>query len=177
VQRLSICAWASEEIAIMVVDPLKNFPGYSLRRASLTEIGELARRLVRLHLRPTEASVLVVIDANPGITQSAVGRVLEIARPNMTPLTARLIDRDLIGRERVDGRSQGLRLTAAGRQLAKKAQQLMTEHESSLLAKIPIAYHDAFLAALLALWAPESNAKTVKRTKPKAPRRRANSSL
>jgi DNA-binding MarR family transcriptional regulator len=156
----------------MVIDPLRNFPGYSLRRASLTEIGELAHRLARLRLRPTEASVLVVIDANPGITQSEVGRVLEIALPNMTTLTARLINRDLIVRERVDGRSQGLSLSSVGRQLTKKAQQAMTEHEASLLAKIPPAYHKAFLMALLALWAPEKTDETVKQSAPNARRRR-----
>jgi len=152
-----------------VIDPLMNFPGYSLRRASLTEIGELARRLAKLGLRPTEGSVLVVIDANPGITQSEVGQVLEIARPNMAPLTARLIDRDLIVRERVDGRSQGLSLSATGRRLTKKVLQQMTEHEASLLAKIPPAYHVALLKALLALWAPE---QSLEPTKPRAPKAR-----
>ena len=63
----------------MVVDPLKAYPGYQLRRASGAQMAVLARRLAVLELRPTEATVLRLIDANPGIKQSAIGRLLEIA--------------------------------------------------------------------------------------------------
>jgi DNA-binding MarR family transcriptional regulator len=139
----------------MLIDPLKNLPGYALRRASLAVMAELARRLAKMNLRPTEASVLVVIEANPGITQSEVGQLLEIARANMTPLAARLLDRDLIVRSRVDGRSHGIRLSAAGRQLTRKARQAMAENEAALLGRIPRADHAAFLQALRALWIPE----------------------
>ena len=139
----------------MLIDPLRNLPGYALRRASLAVMGQLARRLAKMDLRPTEASVLVVIAANPGITQSEVGQLLEIARANMTPLAARLHDRNLIVRARVDGRSHGIRLSAAGRQLTRKVRQAMTENEAALMDRIPRADHAAFLQALQALWIPE----------------------
>jgi DNA-binding MarR family transcriptional regulator len=139
----------------MPIDPLKNLPGYALRRASLSVMGELARRLAKMDLRPTEASVLVVIEANPGITQSEVGQLLEIARANMTPLAARLLHRDLIVRARVDGRSHGIRLSAAGRQLTRNARQAMTENEAALMDRIPRADQAAFLHALQALWTAE----------------------
>jgi DNA-binding MarR family transcriptional regulator len=136
----------------MTIDPLKAFPGYALRRASLAVMSELARRIANLDLRPTEATVLVVIEANPGITQSEIGQLLDIARANMAPLAARLFARDLIVRERVDGRSQGLTLSIAGRQLTKKVVQVMSEHEAALLAKIPRAHHEIFVNALHVLW-------------------------
>jgi DNA-binding MarR family transcriptional regulator len=138
----------------MTIDPLMAFPGYALRRASIAVMVELGRRIagLGLGLRPTEATVLVVIEANPGITQSEVGQLLDIARANMAPLTARLFERDLIDRERVDGRSQGLSLSAAGRQLTRKVLQVMSEHEAALLAKIPRAHHEIFVNALHALW-------------------------
>jgi len=47
-------------------------------------------RLAALDLRPTEATVLLTIEANPNATLSGVGRLLEIASPNMAPLIARL---------------------------------------------------------------------------------------
>ena len=140
----------------MAIDPLKELPGYALRRASSAAMMELAQRLTSLELRPSEAAVLVVIEANPGITQSEVGHLLDIARANMAPLTARLLARALIVRERVDGRSQGMSLSAAGRQLTKKAQQQMSEHEAALLARIPRAQQGAFLSALKALWVHKS---------------------
>jgi len=136
----------------MATDPLKDFPGYALRRASLAVMAALARRMSELGLRPTEATVLVVIEANPGITQSEVGQLLDIARANMAPLAARLLERDLIVRERVDGRSQGLSLSAAGRQLTRKILQTMTEHEAVLMGKIPRAHHEIFLNSLHLLW-------------------------
>ena len=136
----------------MTIDPLRDFPGYALRRASIAVMVELARRISGLGLRPTEATVLVVIEANPGITQSEVGQLLDIARANMAPLTARLFERDLIERERVDGRSQGLSLSATGRQLTRKVLQAMSENEAALLAKIPRPHHEIFVNALHALW-------------------------
>lgn len=157
----------------IVIDPLKDLPGYALRRASLVTMVELARRLAALALRPTEASVLVVIEANPGITQSEVGQLLDIARANMAPLAARLLERDLIVRERVDGRSQGMSLSAAGRQLTKKVRQAMAENEAGLLAKIPPPYRQAFLGALKALWIPEEDKDAARRLvrEPKPARR------
>ena len=59
---------------------------------------------------PSEASVLLVIEANPNISQSEIGRMLEIAGANMAPLISRLQKRELIERQSVDGRSHGLEL-------------------------------------------------------------------
>jgi DNA-binding MarR family transcriptional regulator len=136
----------------MPTDPLKDFPGYALRRVSVAAMASLARRLAALDLRPAEATVLMVIEANPRITQSEVGRLLDIASPNMAPLASRLQARELIVRERVDGRSQGLRLSDKGRKLAHKARKAMVEHEAALLAPLGDMQRKAFLAALAALW-------------------------
>ncbi|HKX55834.1 MAG TPA: helix-turn-helix domain-containing protein, partial [Xanthomonadales bacterium] len=95
----------------MANDPLENYPGYSLRRASAAAMARLARRFAKLDLRPTDASVLMVIDANPNITQSEISRMLDIASANMAPLVSRLADRGLVERLPVDGRSHGLALT------------------------------------------------------------------
>ena len=136
----------------MPIDPLKDLPGYALRRASAAAMQKFARQLSPLDLRPTEASVLLVIDSNPNITQSEIGRMLEIAGANMAPLISRLEKRELIGRRRVDGRSHGLELTAAGRALTLRARKAMQSHEDELLARIPAGHRAAFLAALHALW-------------------------
>jgi DNA-binding MarR family transcriptional regulator len=136
----------------MVTDPLKNLPGYALRRVSVTAMATLAKRLATLGLRPAEATVLMIVDINPGITQSEVGRLLDIASPNMTPLSARLQARELIVRERVDGRSHGLRLSETGRRLTIRARKVIVEHEAALLAPLSEAQRKAFLEGLNALW-------------------------
>lgn len=136
----------------MAVDPLRDFPGYALRRASVATMQTLARRLTELGLRPTDASVLLVIEANPNITQSEIGRMLDIAGANMAPLIARLEKRELVEREPVDGRSHGLTLSKTGRTLSLRARKVIKLHEEELLAKIPVSRRPDFLAALHALW-------------------------
>jgi len=135
-----------------IVDPLKDLPGYALRRASAAVMAKLAERLAAVALRPSEASVLLVIDANPGVTQSEIGRLLDIARANMAPLTARLVARDLIVRESAGGRSHGLTLSDAGARLTRKARRIVGELENELLERIPAAQRAAFLRTLKALF-------------------------
>jgi DNA-binding MarR family transcriptional regulator len=136
----------------MTINPLKNFPGYALRRASSAAIAGLARRVTAFELRPTEATVLMVIDANPNITQSEIGRMLDIASANMAPLIARLADRELVERQPVDGRSHGLDLTSKGRTITRKVKKAIESYEEELLAKLAPGQRDAFMAALQTFW-------------------------
>jgi DNA-binding MarR family transcriptional regulator len=136
----------------MTIDPLKDFPGYALRRASVATMQRLAGGLQVLDLRASEASILLVIEANPGITQSEIGRLLDIAGANMAPLMRRLHDRDLVERNAVDGRSQALHLSPAGRALSAKARRIFRAHEDELLKKIPPADRAPFLKNLQALY-------------------------
>lgn len=139
----------------MPIDPLENYPGYSLRRASAANMAKLARRFIALDLRPTEATVLLVIDANPNIKQSEISRMLDIASANMAPLVSRLADRELVQRQPVDGRSHGLALTNTGRSVTTKVKKTVAAHEEELLSRIPRAQRKAFLAALRSLWSAE----------------------
>jgi len=112
----------------------------------------LARRLAVLDLRPSEASILMVIEANPDIRQSAVGRVLDIAGANMAPLVTGLAKRKLVERQPVDGRSNGLTLSRQGRRVCVRVRKIMKAHEEALLARIPPAHRKAFMAVLCELW-------------------------
>jgi DNA-binding MarR family transcriptional regulator len=138
-----------------MIDPLQDYPGYALRRASAVATTGLSKRLEAFSLRSAEATVLLVIEANPGITQSEIGRLLDIATANMTPLASRLHERDLIVRVRVDGRSQGLSLSGPGRRLTQRVRRTVVDYEKELLQRIPVAQRAVFLAALRAIWAPE----------------------
>ena len=138
-----------------MIDPLTDYPGYQLRRASAAAMADLADRLGVLDLRPAEATVLLVIEANPSATLSEVGRLLRIASANMTPLIARLEGRNLIEREPMDGRSQGLMLAPLGRSLTRQVKAVVADHEAALIEKIPAATRDEFLRTLRAIWASE----------------------
>lgn len=133
-------------------NPLNRLMGYRLRRASSASMAVLASWLGDAGLRIGEASALLLIDANPGITQSDIGRELGIHRANMAPMIALLDKQGLVEREQVDGRSQGLRATAKGRELGEKARRIMELHDSEMLAGLPEETREALHNALAAIW-------------------------
>ena len=133
-------------------DPLPAYPGYSLRRAANATAAELAARLGDVDLRQVDASLLLLVEANPRVTASALGRQLDIQRANMVPLLKRLEDAGLIVREPIDGKSQGLSLTEEGRAKTREALRVINAFETELLGRIPAEHRDHLLPALEALW-------------------------
>ena len=131
-------------------DPLPSYPGYALRRAANATAAELAARLAELGLRQSDVSVLLLIAENPGVTASAVGRQLDIQRANMVPVLKRL--EGLIDRLPIDGKSQGLELSADGRARLGEARKVVEGFEAELLARVPAEHRDHLLPALEALW-------------------------
>ncbi|MXO59440.1 MarR family transcriptional regulator [Altererythrobacter salegens] len=133
-------------------DPLIRFPGYALRRAANATAAELAARLAPLELRQSDASLLMLIAVNPGVTASAVGRSLDIQRANMVPLLKRLEDAGLIEREAIDGKSQGLSLTPEGLRRLDAARREIEAFEAELLERVPEEHRRHLLPALNAIW-------------------------
>lgn len=133
-------------------DTLHRYPGYSLRRAASATAADLHGRLEPLGLRQVTVSLLLLIDDNPDVTASALGRQLDIQRANMVPLLKKLEDAGLIDRRPIDGKSQGVVLTAKGRKVTAQARQIIEDFEAELLARIPAEHRDHLLPALDALW-------------------------
>ena len=133
-------------------DPLVAYPGYSLRRAANATAAELSALLGEIDLRQADASLLLLVEANPRITGSALGRQLDIQRANMVPLLKRLEDSGLIERQPIDGKSQGLTLTDGGREKTAQARAIIETFEQGLLDRVPAAHRAHLLPALEALW-------------------------
>ncbi|MFC3102148.1 MarR family winged helix-turn-helix transcriptional regulator [Altererythrobacter lauratis] len=133
-------------------DPLTRYPGYALRRAANATAADLAARLAVLGLKQVDATILLLLDANPDVTASAIGRQLDIQRANMVPLLKRLEDAGLIARNPLDGKSQGLMLTETGRTVMEQARGVIEDFEAELLARIPREHREHLLPALDALW-------------------------
>lgn len=131
--------------------PMQDLLGYQLRRAWLAMAADLGRRLDGLSLTGMSLSVLLMIEANPGVSQSELARHLQIKRANMTPLTAQFARRGLIERRATDGRSHGLRLTEAGRRLAEAAWASVAENETLFLSRLPGERRDHLFDLLVAL--------------------------
>ncbi len=133
-------------------DPLVSLPGYALRRAANATAAELGARLAPLELRQSDVSLLMLIEANPGATSSALGRRLDIQRANMVPILKRLEDAGLIDRAPIDGKSQGLALTAAGQARLAQGRKVIEQFERELIARVPAEHRVHLLPALNAIW-------------------------
>lgn len=135
-----------------MLDPLSSLPGYLLRRASAASLAELNQGLSQVGLNHADASLLLLMGANPGMTQSDVGRVLGIQRANMVPLIGRNEGRGWIYRKQVDGRSQGLFLSPAGDRALQRTRAIVEEYEAQLLARVPPDLRPHVLPILHHLW-------------------------
>ena len=136
----------------MMNDILRHRPGYALRRAANAMMADLSSRLGAIDLRIAEASVLLLIDSREDATASEIGRTLDIQRANMVPLLARLEDAGLIERRPLDGKSQAVLLTDAGKDRRAQADAITTGFEDALLARIAPEHRDHLVPALSMLW-------------------------
>jgi DNA-binding MarR family transcriptional regulator len=142
----------ADNLAARADDPLLSLAGYVLRRASVTTLAALNRRLAPLGLRHAGVALLMLIEARPGITQSEAGRILDIQRANMVPFVQRLEKCGLIERRAVDGRSQALELTGRGKLLLVRARRVVAAHEAALIERVPAPLRPMVLPVLAALW-------------------------
>jgi DNA-binding MarR family transcriptional regulator len=133
-------------------DPLEDMLGYHLRRLSVLAMSDLTQSLALLRLTPAHASILFVIAAHAGITQSDVGKMLGILRANMAPLVALLIKRGLIKREAADGRSHAMRLTALGQTVCRQARDIAKDHEHRVFGDLSRAARARMIAQIRPLW-------------------------
>ncbi|ATW02239.1 hypothetical protein CHN51_00860 [Sphingorhabdus sp. YGSMI21] len=123
-----------------------------MSRAAAASLADLNRGLAKLGLRHSDFSLLILVQANPRMTQSDAGKMLDIQRANMVPLVSRLLELSLLSKEPVDGRSQGLLLTARGKKILKEAQAVVDNHETQLLLSIPERLRPHLMPILQALW-------------------------
>lgn len=133
-------------------DPLSTLPGYLLRRASASALADLNRRLSEIEINHTDVSLLVLIGANPGLTQSEAARVLGIQRANMVSLIARIEGRGWLVRERVDGRSQALSLSTTGQAALQQAWVIVEAFEANLVERVPVDLRPFLVPVLQYLW-------------------------
>jgi len=136
-----------------MTNSLRAYPGFVLRQAASARMGELARRLEPLQLRISEASTLHLIARHPGLSQSDIGRMIDVKRANMNPMVMRLEARELLSRAQAPGRRQGLFLTPDGQIAAVQVDRIFAEHETALIARVPQDLRPHLMPILNALWA------------------------
>jgi DNA-binding MarR family transcriptional regulator len=89
-------------------------------RAEGSSITPLAEAFAQIGVSSTEAIVIRFVRANPGCTQSDIGRAIGVKRTNMVPVVSGLMHKGLLERTAADGRSQSLYLTRAAGDVLRK---------------------------------------------------------
>jgi DNA-binding MarR family transcriptional regulator len=117
---------------------LNNHLGYFVRRLQVWVFQDFMRALASVDVRPAQYSVLAVVEANPGQSQSDVAEFLGIERARFVRLLDRLERRELVERRPSpsDRRSHALYLTREGQRALKQIKSLAAEHEAQLAARL-----------------------------------------
>lgn len=118
------------------LDVLDGHLGYFVRRLQVWIFHDFVRTLAEYDIRPAQYSVLVVIDANPGLSQASLADTLGIQRARLVRLLDGLEKRGLTRRSRLaaDRRYHALSLTAGGRRALKRIKVLAARHEARVAA-------------------------------------------
>jgi DNA-binding MarR family transcriptional regulator len=124
--------------------------GYFIRRLQVWVFQDFIRTLAPIDIRPAQYSVLVVIAANPGLSQADLAHTLGIERARLVRLLDRLERRGLTRRlpSRADRRSHALRLTRNGRKTLERARALAAVHEAHLDERLGPERRRAMIEAL-----------------------------
>ena len=117
---------------------LDNHLGYVLRRAQLAAFEAFGRASAGVGITPPRYTALVILRANPGITQTKLGNVLGTARSGAMLMTDWLEERGLAERRssRDDGRAWGLYLTDKGARLLARLRRSVIAHDASFGARL-----------------------------------------
>ena len=126
---------------------LSGLLGYRLRVAQQTVFRDFARSIPEAS--PGRVGILLLIDANPGVTQSRLAQAVGIDRSTMVGVLHALQARELIERRRgEDRRTNGLWLTRTGRALVASLKQRIRIHERRVASRLSAAERAQLLALL-----------------------------
>jgi DNA-binding MarR family transcriptional regulator len=134
----------------MAPAPLDDRLGFWLRLAQQAAFEAFHRTMAPLGLTPGRLGALLLLDAQPGMRQSALAEALRVKPSNLAVMLDGLEADGLILRaEDVQNRRANLlRLTPSGRALLKRARAQEALVEAELAAGMDQAERDRLLAAL-----------------------------
>jgi DNA-binding MarR family transcriptional regulator len=110
--------------------------GYFVRRFQLWIFTDFIRTLATLKVKPAQYSLLLVIEANPGASQSTIAQTLGIERARLARMLHALEDRGWVARLPIDGRTNALQLTPSGRLALKRVKAAALRHEAKLAVRL-----------------------------------------
>src|SRR5216110_542241 len=109
--------------------------GYRLRRAQQAVFRDFASAVAEIS--PGRAGMLLLIDANPGVTQGRLAQAVGLDRSTMVGVVDTLEERGLLERRwGEDRRTNGLWLTRSGRTLLARLKRRIEFHERRVAARL-----------------------------------------
>lgn len=114
-------------------DVLDELVGYAVRRAQLSIYEDFAASLSAEDITPQRFSSLVIIENNPGISQTKLSEVMGIARSGVVSIIDRFEKDGLVERKASDDRrSYNLHLTREGQRLLKRYKKMVKKHDDRI---------------------------------------------
>jgi DNA-binding MarR family transcriptional regulator len=113
---------------------LRSLVGFHLRQAQIAVFRDFAATMGTLDISPGLFAVLVLIEGNAGLKQTALANAVHLDRSSVVSVVDNLERRGLVERHAVanDRRSNALRLTKRGTALLKKLKRKVADHEQRL---------------------------------------------
>lgn len=134
---------------------LDELVGYAVRRAQLSIYEDFAATMEAEEITPQRFSSLVIVENNPGISQTRLAEVMGIARSGVVAIIDSFEEKGLIERQASDDRrSYSLLLTKAGARQLKRYKQAVKEHDERISAALSPAEKNQLRALLRKLCAP-----------------------
>src|SRR5215510_11490483 len=125
-------AGAADQTEEVKLGALDGHLGYFLRRLQVSVFKDFIRTLEPLDVRPAQYSVLLLVEANPGRSQAAIGQALNIERARLARMLHELERRNWVERRDGDGRTHSLFLTGEGVQALARIKKLAMRHEQQI---------------------------------------------
>lgn len=126
--------------------------GYQLRLAQLALFRDFDRAMHDLGISPGRVGMLVLIDANAGLSQSRLALAVGLDRSTLVPVLDALERRGLLERRSgPDRRTNGLWLTASGKRFLASVKRRIAQHEERFLDLLTAAEREQLLKMLARL--------------------------
>lgn len=119
-----------------MTDPLTGSLCLELRKASVAVMAAMSGEFGQWNLKPSEATLLKYVGANPGCTQSDIARAHRSNATNLVPLIARLERDGLLERMPGDGRAIALSVSEDGAAVLAKVDAGFERLEDRLGAEL-----------------------------------------
>jgi MarR family transcriptional regulator, temperature-dependent positive regulator of motility len=129
---------------------LEHSPSHLLHRALQLALDIYGEETGPDAVTQRQYAVLSAVSAHEGLTQTDLVRATGIDRSTLADLVARMIGKQLLGRERstADARANTVRLTDAGRAALDAAAPRVAAADDRILKLLPARKRDAFLSVL-----------------------------